>query len=254
MGDRRVDGRERFVNGEHVATVILAYSSLPGQLPAALRRRLAAELPHARRSRLGLHGPAQSQSLLGIALACQLLSRVCRRPVSARQLRFPYGGKPRGRGLPDFSITHAGSWVACAVATVGRVGLDLEVLDGGILPAFSFCFDREELQQATDARVALGIWCAKEATVKAAGATLAELRAVSVRGDAAQFRRQRWWVQAPPAPAQLTCRLVTDRPPLALSWERVAWRTLCPPPSCRGRPHPGKYRALLRAAVGGQSA
>lgn len=210
-----------------MATVILAYSSLPGQLPAALRRRLAAELPHARRSRLGAHGPAQSQSLLGIALACQLLTRICHRPVSARQLRFPYGGKPRGRGLPDFSITHAGSWVACAVATAGRVGLDLEVLDGGILPAFSFCFDPQELQLATDARAALGIWCTKEATVKAAGATLAELRAVSVRGDEAQFRGQRWWVHAPPAPAELTCRLVTDRPPLAFSCERVAWRAVC---------------------------
>jgi 4'-phosphopantetheinyl transferase len=242
------------VNGGHVATVILAYSSLPGQLPAALRRRLAAELPHARRSRLGAHGPAQSQSLLGIALACQLLTRICGRPVSARQLRFPYGGKPRGRGLPDFSITHAGSWVACAVATAGRVGLDLEVLDGGILPAFSFCFDPQELQQATDARAALGIWCAKEATVKAAGATLADLRAVSVRGDEAQFRQQRWWVHAPPAPAELTCRLVTDRPPLALSCERVAWRALCAPPACRGERHPGKYRALLRDAVGGQIA
>jgi len=237
-----------------VATVILAYSSFPGQLPAAQRRRLAAELPHARRSRLGSYGPAHSQSLLGIALACQLLTRACNRPVSARQLRFPYGGKPYGRGLPDFSITHTGSWVACAVATAGRVGLDLEILDGGILPAFSYCFDPQELQQATDARAALGIWCAKEATLKAAGATLAELRAVSVRGDAAQFRQQRWWVHAPPVPPQLTCRLVTDRAPLAIRCERVAWRALCPPPGCRDWQHPGKYRALLREAVGGQFA
>ncbi|HMD58454.1 MAG TPA: 4'-phosphopantetheinyl transferase superfamily protein [Steroidobacteraceae bacterium] len=237
-----------------MATVILAYSSLPGQLPAALRRRLASDLPHARRSRLGSHGPAQSQTLLAIALACQLLARICGHPVSASQLRFPYGGKPRGRGLPDFSITHAGSWVGCAVATAGRVGLDLEVLDGAILPAFGFCFDPQELQQATDARAALGIWCAKEATLKAAGATLAEMRAVSVRGDAAQFRRQRWWVHAPPAPPELACRLVTDRPPLALRCERVAWRALCAPQACRGRLHPGKYRALLREAVGGQSA
>jgi phosphopantetheinyl transferase len=225
-----------------------------GQLPATLRRRLAADLPHARRSRLGSHGPAQSQSLLGIAIACELLTRVCNRPVSARQLRFPYGGKPHGRGLPDFSITHAGSWVACAVATAGRVGLDLEVLDGEPLPAFSNCFDPQEIQQATDARAALGIWCAKEATVKAAGATLAELRAVSVRGNAAQFHRQRWWVYAPPVPPELTCRLVTDRPLLALNCERVAWRALCPPPGCRGRQHSGKYRALLREAVGGLSA
>lgn len=242
------------MNGGHVATVILAYSSLPGQLPAALSRRLAAELPHARRSRLGSHGPAQSQSLLGIALACQLLTRICNRPVSARQLRFPYGGKPHGRGLPDFSITHTGSWVACAVASTGRVGLDAEELDGGILPAFSYCFDPQELQQATNARAALGIWCAKEATVKAAGATLADLAAVSIRGDAAQFRRQRWWVHSPPVPPELTCRLVTDRPPLALSCERVAWRALCLPPGCRGRQHPRKYRALLHEALGGQSA
>jgi 4'-phosphopantetheinyl transferase len=240
------------VNGEHVATVILAYSSLPGQLPAALRRRLAAELPHARRSRLGSHGPAQSLTLLGIALACQLLTRVCNRPVSARQLRFPYGGKPHARGLPDFSVTHAGAWVACAVATAGRVGLDVEMLDSGNLPAFSYCFDSQELQQATDARAALGIWCAKEATVKAAGATLAELRSVSVRGDAAQFRGQRWWLHAPPVPPELTCRLVTDRPLLALNCERVAWRALSTPPGCRGWAHPGKYRAWLREAVGGQ--
>ena len=125
------------MNGGHVATVILAYSSLPGQLPATLRRRLAAELPHARRSRLGAHGPAQSQSLLGIALACQLLTRVCGRPVSARQLRFPYGGKPRGRGLPDFSITHAGSWVACAVAALDSICLRMAPQKSGSQEMFS---------------------------------------------------------------------------------------------------------------------
>ena len=215
---------------------------------------MAAELPHARRARLGAYGAAQSQTLLGIALACRLLTRICHRPVRAWQLRFPYGGKPYGAALPDFSISHSGQWVACAAASAGRVGLDLEVPDNAPLPTFAHCFDAQELEQASDARAALGIWCSKEATVKAAGATLAELRAVTVRGAEARFGGERWCVREPAAPAGIICRLVTDREPLALACEQVSWRALWPLQSCRAAMLLGKYRAGSCAAAIGQSA
>ena len=69
---------------------------------------------------------------------------------------------PRGvtshdeRAVPDFSISHAGPWVACAALTGGRVGLDLEM--------------------GADARIA--DWVVREAALKASGHGLRALREV----------------------------------------------------------------------------
>jgi phosphopantetheinyl transferase len=175
--------------------VILAYSQLQGALPAAQRERLRAQLPYARRLRLSMDALRQSQSFLGLALACRLLGAVSGGPVEPSALRFARSGKPYVPGGPDFSIAHAGEWVLCALAANGNVGIDAE-----------------ESAAARSSAAELGIWAAQEATIKAAGATLAELARVHIHGHRIGFRGRRWYLRSPRLAARLIVRVVTEQP------------------------------------------
>ena len=57
----------------------------------------------------------------------------------------------------------------------------------------------------------LAIWTAKEATIKAAGATLAELEQVQLRGRGVRFRGRSWHCRTPRLAAPLIVRVVTER-------------------------------------------
>jgi len=177
-----------------VNRVILAYSQLRGDLPAAQRERLRAQLPYARRLRMPFDAGRQSQTYLGLALACRLLSDASVRRVEPSALRFARTGKPYVPGGPDFSITHAGEWVLCALAAEGEVGIDAE-----------------EYGAACPSAATLAAWTAKEATVKAARATLAELDQVQLQGRRIAFRGRSWYCTTPRLGLPLTVRVVTAR-------------------------------------------
>jgi len=193
--------------------VILAYSWLPRQLPASARALWRARLSPARIARLSADAGVQSQSLLGVALACRLLSSASGRRVEPGELRYTKNGKPHAPGLPSFSIAHAGAWVLCALSSDGAVGVDIEPLASrATLPRWLTVFDIEERAAARSARAALSIWTAKEAAVKAAGASFAELPRVRVRGRRVEFRGRRWHCRAPRVAPRMIARLVTERP------------------------------------------
>ena len=202
--------------------VILAYSRLHGQLPAAVRARWRARLTPAHALRLSKDPHAQSRTLLGVALACRLLSAAGGRKVEPHELRYTRHGRPQAPGLPDFSVAHAGAWVVCALASGGPVGVDIEpIVSRAALPAWQGAFDTTELAAARSPRRALAIWTAKEATLKAAGGTLAGLAQVRVRGQRVEFRGRRWYCRAPRLTPGTVTRVVTARPVTRLMREAV---------------------------------
>jgi phosphopantetheinyl transferase len=193
--------------------VILAYSRLSRQLPAALAGHWRARLGGACAARLRGDARSQAQTIAGVALACQLLSAAAGREVAASELQYTLHGKPHAPGLPEFSIAHAGSWVLCALASEGAVGVDVEPLVAPqSLPRWSQVFDAQERSAARTPRAALAIWTAKEATLKAAGATLAEAPRVRVRGRRVEFGARRWHCRRPTLAARVMVSLVTARP------------------------------------------
>jgi phosphopantetheinyl transferase len=203
--------------------VILAYSRLPRQLPAALRARWRARLDPLRAARLSADARAQSQSLLGVALACRLLSGASGRRIEPAELRYSAQGKPQVPGLPQFSIAHAGVWVLCALSSAGAVGIDVEPLASrAALPRWLRVFDSHERAAARSARAALSIWATKEAALKAAGAAFAELAQVRVRGRRVEFRARRWYCRAPHVAPRMIARLVTEQPVTRLVMHAVA--------------------------------
>ena len=178
--------------------LILYQTDLRGQWPEEAARAFTAGLPYARRLALGSGSAASRASLAGIALALRALAWLLGRRVHAGEILFAQGAKPRlappaalaageaqcaqrgvtshdERAVPDFSISHAGPWVACAALTGGRVGLDLET--------------------STDERSAQ--WVLREALLKASGEGLRGLREVqelAVHEGRVRFRGESWRV------------------------------------------------------------
>ncbi len=193
--------------------VILAYSRLSRQLPAALAAQWRARLGGACVARLRGDAQMQAQTIAGVALACRLLSAAAGREVATSELQYTLRGKPHAPGLPEFSIAHAGSWVLCALASEGAVGVDLEpFVAQQSLPHWSQVFDAQERAAARTPRAALAIWTAKEAALKAAGATLAEALRVRVRGRRIDFRGHRWHCRRPQLAPRVMVSLVTAQP------------------------------------------
>jgi phosphopantetheinyl transferase len=193
--------------------VILAYSRLPRQLPAGVLAHWCARLSPTGAARLRKDRRAQLQSVLGMALACRLLSGASGRQVGPDELRYTPHGKPHASGLPQFSIAHAGDWVICALSSDGAIGIDIEPMaPRAALPSWTMVFDGAERRAAYSARAGLTIWTTKEATLKAAGGTLAELASVRVRGRRVEFRGHHWHVRAPRVAPRMITRLITEWP------------------------------------------
>jgi 4'-phosphopantetheinyl transferase len=193
--------------------VILAYSRLSRQLPAALAAHWHARLGGACAARLRGDARAQAQTIVGVALACRLLSAAAGREVASTELQYTLDGKPHAAGLPGFSIAHAGSWVLCALASEGAVGVDVEPLVARqSLPRWSQVFDAQERAAARTPRAALAIWTAKEAALKATGDTLAEAPRVRVRGRRVEFRGRSWHCRRPRLAPRVMVSVVTARP------------------------------------------
>jgi 4'-phosphopantetheinyl transferase len=84
----------------------------------------------------------------------------------------PYG-RPYMKGPIDFNISHAGSYVVCALASPGRIGADLEKVKPLALLDFKNQFTSKEWGKLTNAEDPYtgfyAYWTAKEAVVKAEG-------------------------------------------------------------------------------------
>ena len=195
-------------------------------------RALAARLPYARRL-AAQRGPAQAQaSLAGIALALRALAQLLRRAVAPGEIVFAQGEKPRlaaepsraaaaGGTLrevhrapraagPDFSIAHAGPWVACAAVAHGRVGLDVEL--------------------GTEARIA--DWVVREAALKATGEglrALGDVRELESGPRDLCWRGERWHLRRLDLFPGASACVLTSRAPATVEVRAVTLAELLPP-------------------------
>jgi phosphopantetheinyl transferase len=158
--------------------LILYQTDLRSQWPQVPACAFAARLPYARRLALRSGSAAARASLAGIALAVRALAHLLGRRVQPGEILFSRGAKPRlaPPATLDFSISHAGPWVACAALAGASVGFDLEI--------------------GTDERIA--DWVLREALLKASGEGLRALREVqdlTVHEGRVSWRRETWHVR-----------------------------------------------------------
>jgi len=136
---------------------------------ARLPARLHADILRFRRTRDRLHRLV-ARRLLGEALRARGLEH-CSDLNGWRRDRW---GRPRLKGIEaDFSLSHSGPWVVCALAPHARVGVDVETYRALELDALRAYLTPEELEDIARAvrpdREALRCWSLREAILKADG-------------------------------------------------------------------------------------
>jgi 4'-phosphopantetheinyl transferase len=197
-----------------VTDAIIYYRSLDGSLAAALRARWLVRLPYGKRREVERSSAgAASATLAGIDLLAHAARALGYPAFDAGQLEFPARGKPRWPGGPEFSISHAGGYVACAAARGARVGIDLEVR-GRVRPEVlrRVASAAELARFGRHADGATRLWTRKEAVVKAEGGSVFEAAAVVVHEDSADFRGRRWYFAGPEQLAECALALAIEIP------------------------------------------
>lgn len=197
--------------------ILLHHSALPGAWPAPRDEAGAGFVSGPVAARLArVRDPgARRCTLLGL-----LLLRDCARAAglggpAATELAFPAGGKPRWCGGPDFSISHAGGRVACALAPPGvRVGLDMEQSADVTWQGLRLVMREAEFADYAAAGLdAAALWTAREATLKAAGASLRDLRRVAVGRERAQLDGECFLLSRPQLAPGFACALAATGEP-----------------------------------------
>lgn len=181
--------------------MLLHHALVPAELDPSLEARWLASLPARRAASLARLRSAADRiaTLLGMALLADCARAAGLAPPSAGEIVMPARGKPRWIEGADFSISHSGGRVACALAPRGvTVGLDIEAA-GTVtwrdLRLVTHATERERF--ATAGLDATSLWTSKEAVVKAAGAGLAAMREVEASRASAAFRGRRFLLRRP---------------------------------------------------------
>lgn len=157
-------------------------SHLPAPRRAALARMPDAAARH--RSLLASH--LLWRSLQSLGAGADALASFHQPPLAKPTLDLPL----------DFSLSHGGGMVVCAVSTAGPVGVDVEAITALKATEFGlYLSDEERAWAGNDPARFLSVWTCKEAVVKAAGSDgLAALPRVATRdGGRKALFDGRWW-------------------------------------------------------------
>lgn len=189
--------------------VLVLHSRPPAGGSVAAMTRLLEVLPYAYRLDLERRAEAaRLASLTGIALLRDAVCRTRGQLPDLGRLRMVAGDKPALEDGPSFSIAHSTTRVAVAVSECCEPGLDVEDLDTGGRTL-------EELDR----------WTATEATLKAMGAGLRELRAVHLDDDlrGADFRGTRLHLRPVHLVGGCVAHLAARTPVSVLTVEETVW-------------------------------
>lgn len=136
---------------------------------------------------------------------------------------YPASGKPRCDAGLDFSMSHSGSLVGCAVSDKGRIGLDVEQVRAVSKVSWRrFLTELERARVATDPPSLFDLWTRKEAVVKARGrAGIADVPKVVLQGQQARLHGECWHLLPVELLTGYAACLAAETEPRALALRRV---------------------------------
>lgn len=111
------------------------------------------------------------------------------------RLQYNQFGRPSISDSVDFNISHSGNYVACALSTSSRIGIDVEKIQAIEINDFTSQFTIQELTQIAKAPDCYyefyRLWTCKEAVIKALGDGLnIPLKSILITGDNAYVNKQ----------------------------------------------------------------
>jgi 4'-phosphopantetheinyl transferase len=194
--------------------VLTIYYTYDGEVPATVADRWLAELPYGRQDALRrLQQPHKRRlSLLGTRLLKIALRDLGHADFRLDQLEYPDKRKPSTRLPLDFSISHSGSLVACAIAPGLRVGLDLEQRRAIEPQSFGRLMTQAERERiGDDTEQFFDWWTRKEAVVKAWGnGAVWDMPRVVLDGSIGTIEGTRWHLQPLALDANYAACIATD--------------------------------------------
>jgi 4'-phosphopantetheinyl transferase len=197
--------------------VFLLYNILQtGNIDAAQQDAWLQELPEIKQGQISrlLHRSDQLRSLAGYQLLKTGMTLLKQRDFHLSQLDFTANGRPAHTCPVNFSLSHSGSLVTCALNPSGKIGIDTE--QHRELPrSLGRYLSAQESQTVNQTPLAFfDIWTRKEAVVKAASNKgLADLPLVFLlETDRAEFKNQIWFTRAVPILDDYSIHIATDLP------------------------------------------
>jgi len=163
------------------------------------------------------------RSALGWRLLELHLEAAGRGGLAAAGVDYPASGKPRCEAGLDFSISHSGSLVGCAVSDEGRIGLDVERVRAVSKVSWRrYLTELERARVAADPQSLFDLWTRKEAVVKARGkAGIADVPHVVLQGQQARLHGESWHLLPVELRAEHAACLAAETQPRALVLRRV---------------------------------
>ena len=182
-----------------VKIVTVLYTTHGSRVSREVAGRWLGELSYARQT--ALQRLRQSEvlhnSLLGMQLLKTGMHHLKFRGFHLSEVRYSANRKPHMSGKVDFSISHSGELVVCALMQNGRVGIDTEKLRPVSIHSFSRFLSASECLDPGDSSDAfIDLWTCKEATLKGCGdCRLDQLKDITISGDAARIGTQRFYLR-----------------------------------------------------------
>lgn len=179
--------------------VTVLYTTHANRISRELAGRWLGELPCARQTALQrLRRPEDlNNSLLGMQLLKTGMNHLEFRGFCLSGVHYRANRKPHLSEAVDFSISHSGELVVCALTKNGRVGIDTEKLRPVSLHSFSrFLSASESHDSGNSSDAFIDLWTCKEATLKGCGdCRLDQLQDITISGDAARIGTRRFYLR-----------------------------------------------------------
>ncbi|HYQ72959.1 MAG TPA: 4'-phosphopantetheinyl transferase superfamily protein [Gammaproteobacteria bacterium] len=178
--------------------VTVLYTNSENRISRKLAGRWLAELSYARQTELQRLRRSEdlNNSLLGMQLLKTGMSHLEFRDFHLSGVQYSANRKPHLSEAVDFSISHSGDMVVCALTRNGRIGIDTEKQRPVSIRSFSRFLSASECLASGDSSDAfLDFWTCKEAVLKGCGnRQLNQLKDITISGDAARIGTQRFYL------------------------------------------------------------
>jgi 4'-phosphopantetheinyl transferase len=176
--------------------VTVLYTTHANRISREITGRWLGELSCARQTQLlRLRQPKDlNSSLIGMQLLKTGMHHLKLRGFQLSGVQYSANRKPHLNESVDFSISHSGELVVCALTKNGRIGIDTEKLRPLSIHSFKkYLSARERLDSGGGSDAFIDLWTCKEATLKGCGdCRLDQLKDITVSDNMARIGTRRY--------------------------------------------------------------
>jgi 4'-phosphopantetheinyl transferase len=179
--------------------ITVLYTTHANRISRELAGRWLGELSRARQTQLRrLRRPEDlNNSLLGMQLLKTGMNHLKFRGFRLTGVQYRANRKPQLSEAVDFSISHSGDMVVCALTKHGRIGIDTEKLRPLSIRSYNrFLSASECLAPDESSDAFIDLWTCKEAVLKGCGdCRLDQLKDVTISGDSARIGERHFYLR-----------------------------------------------------------